>query len=271
MKFWTHPDYHNNNLIKQLESLDDIQLEVICGKFKIKYYGFDNREYFGVLGWKQSMCKNKHVEFYENNTLLFTKEITRPREFHFVMYGDGITKENTFYLWIETVNCSQSIKVNDFNDDHVKDAQLGPDQYVGTISLNDKYFVTITEEMCTYSRFFGLVNKEQFFIGKNQESWNGLLNIPTVADMSIEEQLKNAKEFLSKLNLPRPYNNARIGLSVDLHYDCDCCMEPIEATQDGLIFADVKYESRKKFYTQTQFVLYGDVENYDQSIENNEI
>jgi hypothetical protein len=43
-------------------------------------------------------------------------------------------------------------------------------------------------------------------------------------------------------------------------------MEPIEANEEGLIFADVKFNDdyTEKSYTKTDFVLYKDVGEYDQ-------
>lgn len=267
MKFWTHPDYHNGKLRKLLQSMDDTTLEVKHGNFSIKYTGYDNSSYFGIFSWKGCMCRNTHVEFYENDVLLYTKEIPRPREFHFVIGGDGMTRENTFYLWFgKDASGYQCAKINDFNDKHIKEASLGPDCYTGLISVSDNYFVAITEEMCTFSRFFGLINKENFFVEETKKCWDGTLNIPATENVSLEEQLKNAQEIVQNMSLPHPYNDARIGLCVDWHDQCSECMEPVEATNEGLIFADVKFSDdyKEKSYTKTELVLYADVASYDQ-------
>lgn len=271
MKFWTHPDYHDRQLRKDFYAIDDIALEVVCGRFKIKYTGYDNKEYFGVFSWKGCSAKIPHVEFYEDDILLFTKAISRPREFHFIIGGDGETRENTFYLWFgKNEKGYQSGKINDFNDEHIKDVQLGPDCYVGTISVSEHYFVALTEEMCTNSRFFGLIDKRKFFIRENPPCWNGLLNIPAQnldpGLITLEGQLAKAQELTQSLNLPKPYNDARLGLCVDFHNQCGECMEPIEAVKDGLIFADVKYQDnyKVKMYSVAELVLYDEVINYDQ-------
>lgn len=267
MKFWTHPDYHNGKLRKLLQSMDDEALEVKHGKFSIKYTGYDNSSYFGVFSWKGCTSRNMHVEFYEGDTLLFTKEIPRPREFHFVIGGDGQTRENTFYLWHgKDVSGYSCVKVSDFNDVHIKDTSLGPDYYTGLTSVANNYFVVITEEMCTFSRFFGLVNKEQFFVRENNECWNGLLNVPISENADLDEQIKKTQKDLKNMSLPRPYNEARIGLCVDWYDQCSDCMEPIESSEEGLIFADVKFtdDYKEKIYTTTDFVLYADVATYDQ-------
>lgn len=272
MKFWTHPDYHNGKLRKLLQSMHDDKLEVSHGNFSIKYTGYDNSSYFGIFSWKTCMCKNLHVEFYEGDTLLFTKEIARPREFHFVIGGDGITKENTFYLWFgKNVDEYSCVKVSDFNNQHIKDTSLGPDHYTGLTSISSNYFVVITEEMCTYSRFFGLVNKEQFFVRENIKCWNGSLSVPIEENVNLDEHIKKVQEDVKKMSLPHPYNEARIGLCINWDDQCSECMEPIEATNEGLIFADVKFtdvkftdDYKEKLYTTTDFVRYEDVATYDQ-------
>lgn len=236
MKFWTHPYYHNNKLGKLFQSVDDKLLEVKHGNFLIKYTGYDNSSYFGIFSWKGCICKNTHVEFYEGDKLLFTKKIIRPREFHFIIGGDGVTKENTFYLWHGKNEKGYScVKVNDFNDEHIKDTFLGPDCYTGLMPVSDNYFVVITEEMCTFARFFGLVNKEQFFIKKKQEN-------------------------------NQAYDQSRIGIFIDWHEDMLEYMEPIEATDKGLIFANIKFSDdyKEKIYTKIELVLYSDVATYDQ-------
>jgi len=273
MKFWTHPDYHNGKLRKLLCTMDDVPLEIKYGNFKIKYTGYDNSSYFGIFSWKQCSSKFSHVEFYENDELLFTKEINRPREFHFIINGDGITKENTFYIWFgKNEKNEQCVKINDFNDKHIKDTSLGPDCYTGLIQVSDNYFVVLTEELCTFSRFFGLVNIKEFFIEENIKCWNGSAFIPishvNLNSNDVVNVLNEIDEQVSQQleKLGRPYNNARIGLCVDWHDQCSECMEPIESNEEGLFFADVKFtdDFKNKIFTTIDFVKYDDVKTYDQ-------
>lgn len=271
MKFWTHPDYHNQKLENFMYKKNDISIEKTFGNFKIKYIGYDNSSYFGIFNWKGCMTCSNTVEFYENDQLLFTKEIRRPREFHFVITGDGKTKENTFFLWYgKNEKNSACVKISNFNDEHIKDTSLGPDCYTGLIQVSNNYFVVITEEMCTYSRFFGLVNIEKYFVKEDIKCWNGSAFLP-ISEINLSSDaniLSNATNQITQQlkKLGTPYNNARIGICVDWYTQCDQCMEPIEANEDGLIFADVTFSDDYKIkkYTTTDFVKYDDVEFYDQ-------
>jgi hypothetical protein len=228
---------------KDLPPITDILLEVTHGRYKIKYTGCNNQEYFGKLSWKSDYVKVPLVEFYEDEILLFTKIISRPREFHFIIGGDGITQKNTYYLWFgRNEKGDYCGKISNFKDNYIKNVQLGPDYYVGVISVSEHYFVTLTEETCTCSRFFGLIDKRKFFIQENQKC-------------SIE------------INLPKAYNDARIGLYVDWdNHGEDDCREPIEATEHGLFFANMKYQDndKVKLYDRSELVLYNDIENYVQ-------
>lgn len=50
------------------------------------------------------------------------------------------------------------------------------------------------------------------------------------------------------------------------NHDEDDCMEPIEATEHGLFFANVKYQDnyKVKLYNRSELVLHNDIENYVQ-------
>jgi hypothetical protein len=269
MKLWNHPDFLANCERKCTKDKEDIELEVIHGDFKIKYFGFNNSSYFGYFGWKGSGCKNQLVQFFKNDKLLFEKNMHRQREIHFVIGGDGITCENTYFTYYNNVGGRSCISVNNFNDGHIKDTTLGPDCYTGMISVGTTHFIVITEECCTYSRFLGLVSKADYFVTENKPCWNGSISIPIVEGQnieSIEDLLKITKEAVQNTSLPKAYNEARIGLSVDDYGQCRVCMEPIEFTQDGVVFADIKFSEdwKTKSYEHIEFVRYEDVENFDQ-------
>ena len=264
MKFWTHPDYTNHKLGVLLLGVDDVPLEVTHGNFKIKYFGYDNSSYLGIFSWKGNGCKNPLVEFYENDILLFAKDIKRRREIHFIIGGDGTTKENTYYLYYDYTKCE--LGVNNFNDEHIKNVVLGPDCCTAIMSLNDKYFVALYEEMCTFSRFFGLVNKEKLFTRDDEPCWDGKFNVKIVDNVPLEEQIENAKKIVIPYH---PYNKARIGLMVDSHDFNARNMEPIESTEDSLIFADVQFlddDYCNKIFTKTDKIKFEEVGDYDTSI-----
>lgn len=268
MKFWTHPDYTNGKLGPLLKKLDDVKLKVKYGIFTIKYTGYDNSGYLGIFSWKGNKCQDPMMEFYEGETLLFTKSLIRPREFHPVIGGNGTTRNETYFIWYD----QNKICVSDFNDKLIKIVSLGPDFTVALADISTNYFVSITEELCTYSKFFGLINKDLFFreLVNQNLFWDDCLNFPVEnidgKSEKITQIIDECQSQVSDTSLPVPYNPARIGLCVDWYTQCGACMEPIESTEDGLIFADVNFSDdyREKLYTRTEFVRYEDVASYDQ-------
>lgn len=104
------------------------------------------------------------------------------------MSGDGKPRENTYFLWFgKNHRGSNCVKVSNFNNEYEKDTALGPDRYVALLPLNEHYFVVLTEEMCTFSRFFGLVDTKEFFSQENEKCWDGKVSIQLLENKSIED------------------------------------------------------------------------------------
>ncbi len=111
------------------------------------------------IHWKSNIYygETDHIKFYKNNELIFSKT-TSPKPC-LIIHGDGKTDENTFFLVREKYN----LNIYNMENKFIKTVDLGPDMIVSVKKISPKYGVSIYEEMCTYSRFTGLINLDILF------------------------------------------------------------------------------------------------------------
>jgi hypothetical protein len=143
------------------ETYETIVIE--CGKYKAKY-NTNNRSpqnSFGLDCWKASVHRiPTEISFYENDQLLFTKmSVMKPCLIIHCLNKEEQTNNNTFYCIRE----NYSINIYDMNNNFIRNTSIGPDCIVDFKRVNQHYAISITEEMCTYDPFTGLINLDIFF------------------------------------------------------------------------------------------------------------
>lgn len=138
------------------------------GIFRAEYLIVDDEplECCGTLYWKHPNLRSRltKIIFYKNNEVIFTNESSSMKSC-LILYGDGVTEENTFYLY----NQMGKIKIHNMKNEYIKNPTLGPDMIVSIKQINDKYAIAIYEEMCTCDRFTGLINLDILFT-ENKDS-----------------------------------------------------------------------------------------------------
>ena len=281
MKLWLNPDFDRHQSRRQYTEIPQTRR---LGRYSVEYYGYDNSQYFGIFSWKTGKVINNEVRFYEDDLLIYVTNADRAREMHIILYGDGQTKEGTMYAIYN--KDTRSVDIKNFSNELIATTCLGPDMYVAMESIGDDYFLVLTEECCTYSRFLGLVNKSVFFTKNSsmgcsdgkllaqpspdgkllaQPSPDGkLLAQPSPdgkscyiikeedRDTDINMLLQKAQEQFKteQSQYTKPYNNARIGICIADDYVNNNIMVPIETTNEGLIYAcvDIKCHEIKEEY-----------------------
>ena len=122
-----------------------------------------------------------------------------------ILYGDGETDENTFFL----VNENNDLKIYNMKNEFIKSVILGPDTILCIKKINHKYAISIYE-MRTHDRFTGLINLDILFVNNNNEE---------------------------KIN---PYDNSRIHIPIcDEQLENDINYIPVACNSEGFIIKDV--------------------------------
>ena len=210
---YIYTDYYYKKFNYDLEdnTYNTHHMKIECGKFTVKYdITIDiPLNSFGLECWKTINKRQIEISFYENDQLLFTKDgITQSCLIIHTLDSNNQTKENTFF----SIREGYTINIYDMNNKFIREATIGPDCIVDFRRVNEKYAISLTEEMCTYSPFTGLFDLNQFF---NQ--------------LSDDEQLK-------------PYDNSRVAIPLRSYYQMDHELKyfPLAFTKDGFILEDLR-------------------------------
>ena len=154
--------YYKKLKIKFPEENNDI-ITIDCGKYKAIYNTINRYPHnsFGLDYWKANVHrKSTEISFYENDILLFTKmSVMKPCLIIHCLNNEYQTKENTFYCIRE----NYSINIYDMNNNFIRTTYIGPDCISDFKRVNQKYAISITEEVCTYEPFTGLFNLDMYF------------------------------------------------------------------------------------------------------------
>lgn len=73
-----------------------------------------------------------------------------------ILYGDGMTREGTKF-------CIGDVSIYDFNQKLIRKTCIGPCSHHDIQRINDKYAISNSIEVCTWSNFFGVIDLELFF------------------------------------------------------------------------------------------------------------
>jgi hypothetical protein len=210
MKLWLRCEYPETDTYEQ--SCASI------GKYQIKYNSLKGP--IGQKSWK-SPCVgfDSTVEFYEDGVMYHSEQFNRLAEIHPIIGGDGLSRETTYYI----VCKNRKYCIYNMNHELVRETQLGGDIPVALVRVSPKYILAVGEEMCTYSRFLGLVDSDVLFDTKQHSEHTC------------------------------PYDNSRIGLPAECYEDESF---PIEATETGFVVGVSTSD-------WTEFVKYDDIYDYD--------
>lgn len=94
------------------------------------------------------------VTFKENGNVIF--EMKSGSSPSIILYGDGKTREGTKF-------CIGDVSIYDFNQKLIRRTCIGADSHQDIQRVNDKYAISTSIEVCTWSQFSGLIDLELFF------------------------------------------------------------------------------------------------------------
>jgi hypothetical protein len=221
-KFLLHGNpLYTKNLLNNLYDKKDIKHYVITlGNFSAE---FDYKDHHGRFDSNiGKFAKSTKVIFKEKGEIIFEMNSIPS----IVIYGDGITREGTKF-------CIGSVSIYDMNQKLIRHTRIGSDSHHDIQRVNDKYAISTSIEVCTWTQFSGLIDLELFF-----------------SQTGEEEQVK-------------PYDNARTYIPMcddDVLY-ATCADEEGFILNNGMI---LKYEDAENFdfsngdgYNSIDFKIFG--------------
>lgn len=237
MKLWTYRYFYRFDpktktwIEKDLPCKDQNPINQKCakgstglGRYIVDYEcEYADNYLFSYNNWKSVYTSD--IKVYEDGCLITTVSDVKAGEV--ILGGDGLNRDSTFMVIVK-----DGTKIVNMRGELIKKVYLGPDAYVELKSVNRDYFLYSSEEICTYTKFLGLIDKRKLF--------------------SDTENSINT-----------PYTDARVGISI-----CDFaeenCYIPIETDETGIFFVNTSNINDKK-HVPYESVSEFDVDiNYDQ-------
>lgn len=131
---------------------------VTCGKFSAEYDYSDHQGRFDSNIGK--FAANTKVTFKENGENIF--EMDSGSSPSLIIHGDGETREGTRF-------CIGSVRIYDFNQKLIRTTQIGADSHHDIQRVNEKFAISTSIEVCTWSQFSGLIDLDKFFSQTGEE------------------------------------------------------------------------------------------------------
>lgn len=156
-------EFYKNKLREHVSETINVEY----GLFSIKYTRLEEMppfNSFGLYSWKYSHGPIE-AHFYFEDTLLFTKCFTNSPSM--VMYGDGKTKENTFFTFNEKLKLNVYNMMNEFIVTKIDNESCY--YFTEFARVNDKFALLISQEPCTYDPLTYLVDLDLFFSNEHIE------------------------------------------------------------------------------------------------------
>lgn len=179
-----------------------------CGIFRVEYY-LENTEPLDTCCFSSFNFNNKNIviaTFYKNDQIIFRKENLSDKPC-IILYGDGITENQTFFLIRE----ESTLNIYNMLNEKIRIPNLTTDILLDVKRLNSKYAVSIGEDMHTGYRYTGLINLDILF------SQNG-----------TEKRI-------------RPYDNSRVHVPIDWEtYPDGVIYMPVSSNEVGFTVVNVK-------------------------------
>jgi len=169
-----------NPLYHKLEKNKNIKHFVhTCGIFSAEY---DYEDHSGLFDSNiGKFGKSAMVTFKENDKILF--EMKSGCAPSIVLHGDGKTHNNTKF-------CIGGVSIYDFNQKLIRHTIIGADSHHDIQRINDKYAISNSIEVCTWSNFFGIIDLDLFFSQTGDEECirpydNARIHVPLYGDDRI--------------------------------------------------------------------------------------
>jgi len=131
-----------------------------CGVFRAGYLVEDDEpeNCCGFLYWKHNNIRNRKtiINFFKGEELIFSRETAMKAML--IMYGDGETENNTFFV----VNDNFKLSIYNMKNELVREPFLCSEFPIALKKVSDKYAICIGDDMCG-SKQGSLINLDMFF------------------------------------------------------------------------------------------------------------
>jgi hypothetical protein len=148
-----HHKLINNNYDNEKYMQDKTAMKhyvITHGNFSAEY---DYRDHHGRFDSNiGKFAQSTKVTFKECGEIIF--EMTSVPSV--VIYGDGVTQEGTKF-------CIGCVSIYDMNQKLIRHTQIGGDSHHDIQRVSDKYAISTSIEICTWTQFSGLVDLDLFF------------------------------------------------------------------------------------------------------------
>lgn len=144
------------------------------------------------------------VTFKENGQTIF--EMNSGSSPSIILYGDGKTREGTKF-------CIGDVSIYDFNQKLIRTTCIGSDSHHDIQRVNDKYAISTSIEVCTWTQFSGLIDLELFFSQTGDEEQikpydNARTYIPMCADDVLYATCADEDGFILNNGIKLRYEDA---------------------------------------------------------------
>lgn len=161
-----------------------------CGIFTAEYDYLDHCGRFDYNIGK--FGRSALVTFKENGEKIF--EMNSGSTPSIILYGDGMTREETRF-------CIGNVSIYDMNQKLIRTTCIGADSHHDIQRVNEKFAISNSIEVCTWSNFFGVIDLELFFSQTGEEEPiraydNARIHVPLYGDDRIYATCADEEGFI---------------------------------------------------------------------------
>ncbi len=181
---------YNNDLYNNPKTENMKHFVHTCGIFTAEY---DYQDHCGRFDSNiGKFGRSALVTFKENGNIIF--EMNSGSTPSIILYGDGKTREGTKF-------CIGCVSIYDFNQKLIRTTCIGADSHHDIQRVNDKYAISNSIEVCTWSNFFGMIDLELFFSQTGEEEPiraydNARIHVPLHGDDKIYATCADEEGFV---------------------------------------------------------------------------
>ena len=193
---------YNNDLYNNPKTENIKHFVHTCGIFTAEY---DYQDHCGRFDFNiGKFGRSALVTFKENGNIIF--EMNSGSTPSIILYGDGKTREGTKF-------CIGNVAIYDFNQKLIRTTCIGTDSHHDIQRVNDKYAISNSIEVCTWSNFFGMIDLELFFNQTGDEEPiraydNARIHVPLHGDDRIYATCADEEGFILNNGHVLRYENA---------------------------------------------------------------
>ena len=150
-----NPLYDENLYNNKMSDYDNKKLKHFIHTHGIFSAEYDYEDHCGRFDSNiGKFARGTMVTFKENGNVIF--EMNSGSSPSIILYGNGKTREGTKF-------CIGNVSIYDFNQKLIRRTCIGSDSHHDIQRVNDKYAISTSIEVCTWSQFSGLIDLELFF------------------------------------------------------------------------------------------------------------